>query len=127
VLGQWDTEPVRIIDFGPTTGLPVDRYESQKAAFSRVVETSGTGHVACMHLGADGILGRHPAASAQLFCVVAGEGEVSGADGVAVTIRAGEAALWEAGETHETTTRTGLTALIYEVEAIHPQASQSRR
>jgi mannose-6-phosphate isomerase-like protein (cupin superfamily) len=96
----------------------VDRYESQEAAFSRVVDTSGTGHVGCMRLGPSGVLGRHPAARAQLFCVVFGEGEVSGADGIAVPIQAGQAALWEAGETHETTTRTGLTAIVVEVEAV---------
>jgi quercetin dioxygenase-like cupin family protein len=70
-----------------------------------------------MLLAAGGVLGRHPAASAQLFCVVSGEGEVSGADGVAVPIQAGQAALWEPGEPHETTTRTGLTAIVVEVEA----------
>ena len=96
----------------------MDRYESQEAAFSRLVDISGTGHVGCMHLQASGVLGRHPAASAQLFCVVAGEGEVSGDDAVAVPIQAGQAALWESGEVHETTTRTGLTAIILEVESI---------
>jgi hypothetical protein len=119
VLGQWNTDPVRIIDFGSKAARPVDRYESQDAAFSRVVDTSGTGHVGCMRLGRSGILGRHEAASAQLFCVVLGEGEVSGADGIVVPIQAGQAALWESGETHQTTTRTGLTAIVVEVEAVH--------
>jgi hypothetical protein len=53
------------------------------------------------------------------LCVVAGEGEVSGADGIAVSIQAGQAALWEAGEAHETTTKAGLTAIIIEVGAVH--------
>jgi hypothetical protein len=97
----------------------VDQFESQEAAFSRVVDLAGTGQVGCLHLGPSGILGRHPAASTQLFCVVLGEGEVSGADGIAVPIQAGQAALWEPGEAHETTTRTGLTAIIVEVEAVH--------
>jgi mannose-6-phosphate isomerase-like protein (cupin superfamily) len=110
---------VKIIDFGPDTAHPVALYESHEAAFTRVVDTSGTGHIGCMRLGPDGILGRHPAATAQLFCVVDGVGEVSGADGVAVSIRAGQAVLWEAGEAHQTTTRTGLTAVIVEVEAVH--------
>jgi mannose-6-phosphate isomerase-like protein (cupin superfamily) len=72
-----------------------------------------------MHLGPNGVLGRHPAVSAQLFCVVVGEGEISGREGIAVSIKAGQAALWEAGETHETKTRTGLTAIIIEVETVH--------
>lgn len=110
---------MRIIDFGSTAARSVDRYESLDASFARIVDTSGAGHVGCMHLGPGGALGRHPAASAQLFCVVDGEGEVSGADGVVVAIRAGQAALWEAGERHETTSRPGLTAIIIEVEAVH--------
>jgi hypothetical protein len=110
---------VRIIDFGPTAARPVDRYESEEASFSYVAGTTGAGHIGCMHLGPSGVLGHHPAASTQLFCVVAGEGEVSGADGIAVSIRSGQAALWQTGEPHQTTTRTGLTAIIIEVEAVH--------
>jgi mannose-6-phosphate isomerase-like protein (cupin superfamily) len=72
-----------------------------------------------MQLGPNGVLGRHPAASAQLFCVVVGEGEVCGSDGIAVPIRAGQAALWEAGETHETTTTEGLMAIVLEAEVVH--------
>lgn len=110
---------MRILDFGPSTANRVDRYKSQEAAFSRLVDTSGMGHVGCMRLGPGGIVGRHPALSAQLFCVVQGEGEVSGADGTSVSIQAGQAALWEAGEAHETTTTEGLTAIIIEVESVH--------
>jgi mannose-6-phosphate isomerase-like protein (cupin superfamily) len=71
-----------------------------------------------MHLGPSGVLGSHPAAKAQLFCIVVGEGKVSDDDGNVVAIHAGQAALWEAGEVHETTTRRGLTAIIIEVDAI---------
>jgi hypothetical protein len=111
---------VSLIDFGTTVARPVDRFESQEAAFSHLVDTSGSGHVGCIRLGNNGVLGRHVAPSAQLFCVVVGEGEVSGADAIPVQIQAGQAALWEIGESHETTTRTGLTAIILEVEAVHP-------
>jgi mannose-6-phosphate isomerase-like protein (cupin superfamily) len=98
----------------------VGRYESRGAASSRVADTSGPGHVGCMYLGPNGVLGRHPAASAQLFCVVSGEGEVSGGDGSTVPIKAGQAAVWAADEPHETKTERGLTAIIVEMEAIDP-------
>jgi mannose-6-phosphate isomerase-like protein (cupin superfamily) len=109
---------MRIIDFGSPAARSVDRYESENASFARVVDTAGPGHVGCMRLGPGGVLGRHPAASAQLFCVVDGQGQVSGADGAAVPIRAGQAVLWEEGESHETTSQPGLTAIIVEVEAV---------
>jgi hypothetical protein len=110
---------MRILDFGPSTARPVDQYESREAAFSRVAYTSGPGHVGWVRLGPSGILGRHPTLSTQLFCVVQGDGEFSGADGIAVSIEAGQAALWEAGEEHETTTTRGLTAIVIEVESVH--------
>jgi hypothetical protein len=52
--------------------------------------------------------------------VLEGSGEVSGADGVAQPIGPGEAVFWEAGEEHETTSATGLTALILEGDALEP-------
>lgn len=110
---------MRIIEFGPTTAHPMDRFQSHEAVFSRLAETSGPGRVGCMRLGPRGTVGRHPAARDQLFCVVEGEGEVSGADGLRASIQAGQAALWVAGEVHETTTETGLTAIIFEVEAVN--------
>ena len=110
---------MRIIDLGLSAAHPVDEWQSRDAAVAPVVNTSGRGHVDCMRLGPGGVLGRHPTGIAQLFCVVAGEGEVSGSDGMVVSIRAGQAALWEAGEVHETMTATGLTAIIVQAEAIH--------
>jgi mannose-6-phosphate isomerase-like protein (cupin superfamily) len=112
---------MRLIDFRTMHAIPVDRYESREAAFARVARTAGPGNVACMYLGPHGMLGRHPAASAQLFCVVDGEGTVSGGDGVPFPICAGQAALWEPDEQHETSTSSGMVVMIFEVEhAIEP-------
>ena len=61
-----------------------------------------------------GRLIRHPATFPQILAVLEGSGEVSGEDGVAEPITAGEAVLWVQGEEHETTSATGLTALIIE-------------
>lgn len=107
---------MRLIDFGTADGNSVDRYESSEAMFSRVAVTRGPGHVGCMYLGANGVLGRHPTAAAQLFCVVSGEGMVSGGDGVPIPIHAGQAALWEPGELHESSTGSGMIAVVVEVE-----------
>ncbi len=45
---------------------------------------------------------------------------MSGSDGVAQPIGPGEAVFWEVGEEHETTSATGLTALILEGEGLEP-------
>jgi len=74
-----------------------------------------------MYLGPDGVLGRHRAVVAQLFCVVSGEGTVSGGDDILFPIQAGQAALWEPGEHHEASTRSGMVVMVIEIEnAIEP-------
>jgi quercetin dioxygenase-like cupin family protein len=65
-----------------------------------------------------GRLVRHPATIPQILAVLEGSGEVSGADGVAQPIAAGEAVFWEQGEEHETSSAVGLTALVIEGEDV---------
>jgi quercetin dioxygenase-like cupin family protein len=79
---------------------------------------AGDAHAVVIELEAGGIVGRHPAASAQLFVVVGGSGWVSGADGLRIQISAGEAVLWEPGEEHESGSDEGMTVLVVEAEAI---------
>ncbi len=54
---------------------------------------------------------------------VAGEGEVSGADGVFRPVGAGDAVHWAAGESHETRSATGLTAFVLEGNGLLPHRS----
>jgi quercetin dioxygenase-like cupin family protein len=79
---------------------------------------AGEAHAVVIELEAGGIVGRHPAASAQLFVVVGGSGWVSGADDLRIQISAGEAVLWEPGEEHESGSDEGMTVLVVEAEAI---------
>ena len=65
-----------------------------------------------------GRLARHPATLPQILAVLEGSGEVSGEDGVAEPIAAGEALFWSQGEEHETRSASGLTALIIEGEQV---------
>jgi quercetin dioxygenase-like cupin family protein len=59
-----------------------------------------------------GALGRHPGRWWQLFCVADGTGWVSGADGVRRQIGAGQAVLWEPGESHESGSDCGMTVVV---------------
>jgi quercetin dioxygenase-like cupin family protein len=65
-----------------------------------------------------GRLRRHPATFPQILAVLEGSGEVSGADGVAEPIVAGEAVYLHEGEEHEMKSGVGLTALIIEGESL---------
>ncbi len=62
--------------------------------------------------------GRHPTRLWQLFTVVSGEGWVSGADGRAEPIRAGEAVLWEPDEDHESGSHTGMVAVVVQTAVV---------
>jgi quercetin dioxygenase-like cupin family protein len=75
---------------------------------------------AVFRLGPAGRIGRHPATVPQILAVLDGSGEVSGADGIFEPIGPGEAVFWPQGEEHETSSATGLTALILEGAGLEP-------
>jgi quercetin dioxygenase-like cupin family protein len=111
---------MKVVDYAVGTNQAIDRYGSKCAMFGRMAVLEGSGQVGCIRLESGGILGGHPAPIPQMFCVIDGQGQVSGADGKAHPIRAGQAAFWEAGETHESSTVAGMTAIVIELASIQP-------
>ena len=109
---------MKLLRFGADAGRSIRAFGSAEFLQAPLARLASGARISCAHLGAGGRIGRHPAASAQLFVVVQGEGRVAGETGDAVPIRAGEAAFWEKGEEHETTTDGGLTAILVEAESI---------
>ncbi|HET7657132.1 MAG TPA: cupin [Bacillales bacterium] len=103
---------------------PIDKFGSRDVSISplmRIVESHvNILQVACMHLEKDGLIGGHEAAVPQMFVIVNGEGWVAGEDRTRHPIQAGQAVLWDAGEWHETSTRSGLTAIVIETDTIVP-------
>ncbi len=83
------------------------------------VRFSGDGALTFLSLAAGGHLGRHPAPVMQLYCIVDGAGWVAGDDGARVPVAAGDAALWPAGEEHESGTDTGMAVAVLEVTLVH--------
>lgn len=107
---------MQLVRFGPDTGRALDRFGSAGALLTPLARDAA--QVVVVHLEAGGRLGRHRAVGAQLLVVVAGDGFVSGTDGVEHRIGPGTAAVWTAGEEHETRTDSGLTAVIVEGEQL---------
>jgi quercetin dioxygenase-like cupin family protein len=93
----------------------IDRFESVAARVRRLAPEA---HVVVIEIGAGGTVGRHPAASQQLFAVVRGSGWVAGAGGSREAIASGEAVLWDAGEEHESGSDEGLIAVVVEADGI---------
>ena len=82
--------------------------------------TEKPARIGFMYLDPGGVIGYHQATVPQLLLVVSGEGWVLGKEGDKQRIVQGEAAFWEYGEGHETSTETGLTAMVIECEELEP-------
>lgn len=100
---------MRICGFDPGFAHHVDRFGSD---FSLVRLAQGRVNVQVAHLQPGGSIGRHPAVSAQLFCVLDGSGWATGGSGERRPLAPGRAALWDEGEEHEVGTDCGLTAIV---------------
>ena len=103
---------MRIIQCDTSAGVSDQRFGSRGFAVVPLVRHAAT--AAILHLAAGGVIGRHPAVGHQMFAVIVGSGTVSGEDGLEVAIEAGQAVIWEPGESHETRSVAGLTAVVTE-------------
>jgi len=111
---------VRIFAFEPTR--EITRFDSHGATIGGVARARGAVRVSLLQLAAGGLVGGHPATCPQLFLAVAGSGWARSGDEPRSPLAAGEAALWDADEMHETGSDHGLTAVIVEADAIEPLA-----
>ena len=114
-MGQWKAAGVDLFSFDATTGRKIDRFGSD-FILSPLMKPTDCARTLCMHLAPGGLVGEHEAVSDQLFCVVSGEGWVSGDDGERRAIKTYEAARWSSGERHAAGTVSGLTAIVIEGE-----------
>ena len=111
---------MRIFAFEPTR--EITRFDSNGATIGGVARAGGPVRVSLLQLAAGGLVGAHPAACPQLFLVVAGSGWARSGDEPLSPLAAGEAALWDVDEVHESGSDSGLTAVIVEADAIEPLA-----
>jgi quercetin dioxygenase-like cupin family protein len=103
---------MQILDVSSQAGFSEERFDSQRFTVTPLLRHAAS--VAVLYLAAGGCIGRHPAVGHQVLMVVEGRGTVSSSDGVEQTISAGQAAVWGPGESHETRTSDGLTAVVSE-------------
>ena len=111
-----------IYSFSRLSGHPVDNFASN-FVLSPVAHVAGPSRLACFHLAPGEIVGEHEAVVGQLFCVVEGEGWVSGHDSERRPLRAMEAAYWGPGERHAAGTKSGLMAFVIEAGGVEVLAS----
>jgi quercetin dioxygenase-like cupin family protein len=106
---------MRLLNFGPEWGRPIDQYHSQGAIAVALGSGQGEGHVYCVHISPGGEIGAHEAGFAQLFLVVAGSGWVSGADAVRRPLHEGQGAFIARGEIHAKGSVSGMTAIMVQL------------
>ncbi|NDI33845.1 cupin domain-containing protein [Chengkuizengella sediminis] len=113
---------MKMLRFDQEVGKEITAFDSKNLIMSRIIKESDSLHISCMFIGPDGVVGHHQALGSQLFLVVSGEGFVRGKEDIKTPIKEGQAAFWEPGEWHETTTEKGMTAIVIEGENIDVSA-----
>ncbi|PGZ95512.1 cupin [Bacillus pseudomycoides] len=106
---------MKIYRFDKEVGKQIGIFQSN-FIMSKILNYSGQIHIGCMHVPENGVVGYHEAVTNQLLLVVQGEGYVCGENKEKIYIQAGQAAFWEKGEKHETSTHVGLMAIVIEGE-----------
>jgi GrpB-like predicted nucleotidyltransferase (UPF0157 family)/mannose-6-phosphate isomerase-like protein (cupin superfamily) len=106
---------VRRFRFDDEVSVPINRFGS-RFRIGPLTAPDSLVQVQIVRLPPDGLVGRHEAATRQLFAVVAGDGWISGGDGRPAPIGPGQAALWDVGEEHDVSSEDGLTAVCIEGE-----------
>ncbi|EOQ09229.1 hypothetical protein KOY_03198 [Bacillus cereus VDM021] len=106
---------MKIFDFSEKVGNHISVVHSN-FIMSKIVKHQEDIHIGCMHLQPKGIIRYHEAVVSQLLLIVQGDGFVCGADKKKKKVQPGQAVFWSRGEFHETTTETGLMAIVIESE-----------
>ncbi|CAM3585130.1 MULTISPECIES: cupin domain-containing protein [Paenibacillus] len=119
---------MKIFRFDMDAGRPISVYGSQHLIMSKILMSQAAipiHHIGCMHIGAGGVVGEHPASSDQLFIVVEGEGWVTANHGPRTKVIAGQAVLWKKGEWHESGSELGMTVIVVEGPLIEPDMPEA--
>ena len=111
---------MKIFRFDPEVGKEIEQFGSVKAIISKVLHLDAKAEINAIYLHPNGKIGRHQAATQQLFLLVDGDGWVRGESDGEQAVREGQAILWEKDEWHESGTERGMTAVIIEGENVDP-------
>lgn len=104
---------MRILQLDAGRAREVTDFGSERFTVTPMAQVA-RGVMTCLRLGPGGRIGRHAAVRRQLFLVVAGDAMVTGEDDAEYALKPGHAAVWEAGESHETRSLSGMMAIIVE-------------
>lgn len=108
---------MEILSFTQENGKHITHFDSD-FIMSQVTKTIGEAHIGIVYLRPGQIIGFHHAIVPQILLVIEGEGWVSGGDQIKQKLIKGQAVKWEKGEGHETSSESGMVAIIIEAEEL---------
>ena len=111
---------MRIFRFDEGAGRKMDMFGSINCVWSKIGRLDSGAQLSCFHLGPEGKVGYHQAATRQLMLVVQGQGWVRGEAKDSIAVAPGCAAFWEKDEWHESGTPTGMMAIVIEADSLNP-------
>lgn len=111
---------MKLFRFDSNVTREIRQYGSQGLSMAPILRAVGPARVDVMYIEPSGLVGGHPATATQLFLVVNGSGWVRDRHNDRIAIDARHAALWAAGEWHESGTEHGMTVIVIEGEAVNP-------
>jgi len=118
---------LKIYKFSKENGKKVEKYQSHLATYVKMIQTNGAATIGYMYIEGEGTVGYHEAPIPQLFIVVEGEGWVTGENQKRISIKRGEAALWEKGEWHTSGSETGMAVIVIQSEELNPETFMERK
>ncbi len=113
---------MRLFEFRHGSGREVTDWASEGVRGTGLLKVNTTADISSLRFDAGATLGRHPTGRQQVFAVLDGEGWVSGPDRARHAIAAGQAVLWEKGESHESGSATGMSVIVIQAERLDPQS-----
>lgn len=113
---------MKIYRFDAHVGRSMDLFGSQSLSMANVIGLDGEVRVGALHLGPNGELGYHEAASPQLLLVVDGVGWIRADGGVRTRVEPGHAAHFKAGEWYAAgSDDNGMVAILIEAHRLRPE------
>ena len=98
-------------------GKNITQYDSTMI-MKKILMTDEPSHVGIGELKAGGLMGYHDATLPQMLLIIEGKGWVRTGTDDKERVTKGDAVFWSKGEGHETSTTTGLVAIIVESEGL---------
>ena len=111
---------LKIYTFKQTTGKPIQQFNSQGVTVHPLVKPDDPFQIGYFYLGANSVLGIHPAMCDQLLMITSGAGWVRVEGEEKIMVEPGMAIFWQKGERHESGSDEGMTAMVAEGRKLDP-------